>query len=121
MTYDYLEAVKNDVREYIENEIDLKDFTREELEEKLNNDLWNMDSITGNASGSYTFNSYEAGENLNGNWDLLADALDEFGDTSTNAFRKGPEWCDVTIRCYLLNQAIREVLDEMDEKDFKEE
>jgi hypothetical protein len=121
MTYDYLKAVKDDVREYIENEIDLKDFTRDELEEKLNDDLWNNDSVTGNASGSYTFNSYEAGENLNGNWDLLADALDEFGDTSSNVFRQGPEYADVTIRCYLLSKAIREVLDDMDEKDFKEE
>ena len=121
MVYDYLEAVKEDVREYIENEIDLKDFTREELEEKLNDDLWADDSVTGNASGSYTFNSYEAGKNLNGNWDLLADALDAFGDTAANALEKGPEYADVTIRCYLLSQAIREVLDDMDEKDFKEE
>lgn len=118
---DYLEAVKEDVREYIENEIDLKDFTRDELEEKLNNDLWANDSVTGNASGSYTFNDYKAQENLAGNWDLVADALEEFGETSVDAFRKGAEWCDVTVRCYLLAQAIREVLDDMDEKDFKEE
>lgn len=117
--YDYLEAVKNDVKEYIDNNINVADYTRDELEEKLNDDLFNEDSITGNASGSYTFNSYEAGENLNGNWDLVADALDAFGDTSSNVFRQGPEYADVTIRCYLLSQAISEVLDDMDEEDFK--
>lgn len=121
MAYNYLEAVKDDVREYIENEIDLKDFTRDELEEKLNDDLWTKDSVTGNASGSYTFNSYKAQENLVGNWDLVADALEEFGDTSVDAFRKGAEWCDVTIRCYLLNQAISEVLDEYSDDEFAEE
>ena len=38
--YNYLEAVKEDVREYINNEIKLLDFSSlEELEEKLNDDL----------------------------------------------------------------------------------
>lgn len=118
--YDYLEAVKNDVKEYIDSNINVADYTRDELEEKLNDDLFTEDSVTGNGSGSYTFSSYQAGENLNGNWDLLADALDSFGDTS-NILREGPETADVTVRCYLLSQAIGEVLDDMDEKDFKEE
>lgn len=35
--YDYLQTVKEDVKEYIDNEIDLGDFEdREELEERLN-------------------------------------------------------------------------------------
>ena len=33
-----------------------------------------------------------------------------------NAIEKGAEWCDVTIRCYLLGQAISEVLDDMEEE-----
>lgn len=28
---------------------------------------------------------------------------------------KGAEWCDVTIRCYLVGEAIRNVLDELEE------
>lgn len=56
--YNYLEAVKEDVREYINNEIKLLDFSSlEELEEKLNDDLWINDNVTGNASGSYYCNS----------------------------------------------------------------
>lgn len=53
--YDYLNAVIDDVREYIAEEIDLAEWkgNRDGLEEKLNDDLWTTDSVTGNASGSY--------------------------------------------------------------------
>lgn len=114
--YNYLESVKEDVKEYIDNEINLKDFTdREELEQKLNDDLWVCDSVTGNASGSYYCNSWKAEEVLAHNWDLLAEAMKEFG-CEVDLLEKGAEWADVTIRCYLLGQAIGEVLDEMEEE-----
>ena len=55
MEYNYLEAVKDDVREYIEDEIDFTDYgTIEDLEQFLNDELFINDSVTGNASGSYT-------------------------------------------------------------------
>lgn len=59
MKYNYFEAVKSDVTEYIENEIDFSDWTenRDGLEEELNDDLWICDSVTGNASGSYFCNT----------------------------------------------------------------
>ena len=114
--YNYLENIKADVKEYIDNEINLKDFSdREELEEKLNEDLWTCDSVTGNASGSYYCNSWKAEEALAHNWDLLAEAMKEF-DCEVDLLEKGAEWADVTIRCYLLGQAISEVLDEMEEE-----
>ena len=116
MTYNYLESIKEDVKEYIDNEITLKDFTdREELEQKLNDDLWAEDSVTGNASGSYYCNAWKAEESLAHNWDVLEEALAEFG-CEGNPIEKGAEWCDVTIRCYLLGQAIAEVLEEMEEE-----
>lgn len=72
MAYDYREAVKDDVLEYINNEINFEDFdTLEELEEHLNEVLFTEDSVTGNASGSYTFSTYEAEENICHNLDLL--------------------------------------------------
>lgn len=117
--YNYLENVKEDVRSYIEENIDLKDYTQEELEEKLNEDLFVEDSVTGNASGSYTFSTYEAEENLCHNMDLLQKALEEFG-CGIEYLEKGVEACDVTIRCYLLGRAIAEVLEEYNEKDFAE-
>ena len=114
--YNYLENIKADVKEYIDNEINLKDFSdREELEEKLNEDLWICDSVTGNASGSYYCNSWKAEEALAHKWDLLAEAMKEFG-CEVDLLEKGAEWADVTIRCYLLGQAIGEVLDEMEEE-----
>lgn len=114
--YNYLENIKADVKEYIDNEINLKDFSdREELKEKLNDTLWTEDSVTGNASGSYYCNSWKAEEALAHNWDLLAEAMKEFG-CEVDLLEKGAEWADVTIRCYLLGQAIGEVLDEMEEE-----
>lgn len=115
--YNYLEAVTEDVREYIRHEVDLAKWKgdRDGLEEKLNDDLWTVDSVTGNGSGSYTFNAYQAEENLCHNWDLLAEALDEFG-SDTDIIRQGAEALDVTIRCYLLRQAIAEALDELEEE-----
>ena len=114
--YNYFEAVKNDIREYLENEIDLADWEgqRYELEEALNDDLWTVDSVTGNASGSYTFNTWKAEENLAHNLDLLAEALDAFGCDNSYLLNNGAEAADVTIRCYLLSQAIAEVLDELE-------
>jgi hypothetical protein len=48
--YNYLEAVKEDVKNYIDSEINFTDFdSLEELEEKLNDELWTEDSVTGNA------------------------------------------------------------------------
>ena len=116
--YNYLEAVTSDVLDYIKEEINLDEWkgNREGLEEKLNDELWTVDSVTGNASGSYTFNTWEAEENLAHNWDLLAEALDEFGQDGTDVLRQGAEVMDVTIRCYLLGQAIAEALDELEEE-----
>ena len=122
-TYNYMEAVADDVRDYIENEIDLTEWkgNRDGLEEKLNDDLWVCDSVTGNASGSYYCNSWKAEEALAHNWDLLAEALTQFGQDGTDVLKEGAEVMDVTIRCYLLGQAIAEVLDDLEEELAEEE
>lgn len=117
--YNYLESIKEDVKEYIENEITLSDYEdREELENALNDDLWIDDSVTGNGSGSYTFNSYKAKEYLEGNEDLVREMCNEFcvdAQTIADKFlNEDYEYFDVSIRCYLLGQAINEVLDEME-------
>ena len=113
--YNYMEAMKEDIKEYIDNEVNLKDFSdKDELEEKLNEDLWVADSVTGNASGSYYCNSWKAEEAICHNLDLLGEAMSEFG-CEADLLEKGAEWADVTIRCYLLGQVIGEVLDDMEE------
>lgn len=122
-TYDYRKSVRNDVLEYIENEITLSDWAgrREELEEYLSETLWTEDSVTGNASGSYTFSRYKAEENLCHNLELLGDALEKFGGEYRKALESGAEYCDVTIRCYLLSESISAALDELQENGKLEE
>ena len=126
MKYDYLEAMKSDVLDYIREEVNASEFLdREDLENKLNDDLFINDSITGNASGSYTFNSYTAKEYVFDNIDLLNEAITEFCEDDVigeKFLNEEWEWMDVTIRCYLLGQAISEALDDMeDELTFAEE
>lgn len=116
----YLNMIEDDVREWINENIDLDDYkgNRDALEEKLNDELPDDDSVTGSASGSYYCNAYKAEEDIANHWDLLAEALGEFGDNITAVMEvldKGAEWCDVTIRCYLVGEAISSVLDEFEE------
>lgn len=115
--YNYRMAMLKDVEDYVDNEINLEEWrgNREGLEEHLNDVLWCEDSVTGNASGSYTFNTYQAEEYICHNLDILADALDEWG-IDENPFAKGAEWCDVTIRCYLLSEIIEMTLDGLAEE-----
>ena len=111
--YNYRDAVENDVTQYIEDNINLDEFrSRDELEEYLQDALWVCDEVTGNASGSYTFNAWRAEENLCHNWDILEEALSEFCDTFDPS--RGAEYYDVTIRCYLLGEAIAKALDHTD-------
>lgn len=124
--YDYREAVKNDVMEYIKNNYTTEEIkenlsysrAKENFMEKLHDDMWIEDSVTGNASGSYTFNAYKAEEYICHNMELLKEALEEFG-CSIDYLEKGAEACDVTIRCYLLYGAISEALEEL-ENDMEE-
>lgn len=125
--YDYREAMTEDVKEWIKENIDLTEWTedKEGLEQQLNDDLWTADSVTGNGSGSYTFNRVQASLYVLDNMDLLQKAINEFAtDPATvgdKFISEDWEWFDVTIRCYLLWSVISDVLDEMEENgDFDE-
>lgn len=117
--YNYRDAICEDIREYIKYHYDA-DELREEMsdldrfEEYLNDELFVDDSVTGNASGSYFFSTWKSEEAICHNYDLLGEAMNEFC-CEPNDLSKGAEWADVTIRCYLLNQCIHEVLDEIEE------
>ena len=115
--YNYLKEVTNDAKAAILENMDMWEWhNREELEENANDWLWTADEVTGNASGSYTFNTWKAEENLCHNMDELEDACNEFGQDIGEAVKQGAEYCDVTIRCYLLSQAISDALDELEEE-----
>ena len=109
--YNYLELIKEDVKSFIEaNNITVTVDNREEIEEQLNDELCNDDDITGNETGSYFCNTNSAAEAIAYNWDLLAEALEDFGYEN---IKNGANCCDVLIRCYLLPQAISEVIEEI--------
>ena len=129
MNYNYLEAMTEDIKDYIRNdaELDANDllYNRSDLEEKLHDDLWVNDSVTGNASGSYFCNTYKSKECVLDNMDLLKEMCQEFGTGAETIGQKFLddewEWMDVSIRCYLLGQAISEALDEIEEELTDEE
>lgn len=119
LKYDYYQVMKMDILAYIDEE-----YTTEEVKkhladmgsfyEKLYDDLWVCDSVTGNASGSYTFSKWKAEENICHNMDILRDALSEFCGDYADALNHGAEFCDVTIRCYLLGSVLDEVLNDLE-------
>ena len=125
MYYNYREAMKEDILEYIKDNYttdeirDNLETDRDGWEQDLNDALWVEDSVTGNASGSYTFNTWKAKEYVSENMDLLNEAMDEFcTETRTIAehfLNEDWEWFDVSIRCYLLSSALSEALDEIEE------
>ena len=121
--YNYLENVINDAKQAILENLNYWSFTdREELEENANDWLWTADEVTGNGSGSYTFNREAAKEYVtrsDDGMDTLRDAVREFDceHEAFSAFMEGNwEYFDVTIRCYLLGQAISAAIDELEEE-----
>lgn len=109
--YDYLKAETDDVIEYIkENDIDPSTVDPD----SLNDLLYDEDSVTGNGSGSYTFNTVQAEQNLVGNWDLLKACTGN--DPDFNLLKEGPEAADVIIRCVGLGCAIDEALRKLNKK-----
>ena len=118
--YDYRGHMRDDIHDYI-MERTPEELVRQygpdmdDIWDGLNDELWTADSVTGNASGSYYCNSWRAEEALCHNWNLLADALDEF-DGDRDILRQGPEACDVSIRCYLLGECLSDVLEELEEE-----
>lgn len=117
----YLEMVKEDVLDYIRTEgIEWDEDTRDDIEQELNDDLWTVDSVTGNGSGSYTFNSYKAREYVLDDPDTIREALSEFcvpaDEIGEKFLNEEWEYLDVTARCYVLGQAIAEAMDEIEEE-----
>ena len=119
MMYNYLKEMKKDIVAFLDDEFE-RCFSQaesvEEFKDELNEILWTNDSITGNASGSYTFSSYQAQLYVTENLDLLRETVATFDTPAEEVgkrFLDGDwEWFDVSIRCYLLPQAIEEVVEE---------
>lgn len=116
--YNYYEEVKQSIEDIINDEAYYLNIEAvlpndlEEYEEVLNDELWNEDAVTGNASGSYYCNSYKAEEALINNLSLASEALQEFGYNNIDVLDKGAEWLDVIIRCYVLPSCIAEYIED---------
>lgn len=123
--YDYRQAITADILEVIHDEFSYEDICealkdRECFAEQLNCLLWCSDRVTGNASGSYTFNRWQAKKYVVDGMDELTEALYEFGTSSETIAEKfldeSWEYFDVTIRCYLLGECIAAALEELEDE-----
>lgn len=112
---DMIQAVENAIVQnyYLEDREDIEEFII-----RLNDDLWDDDSVTGNGSGSYTMNRAMALANIQGDpeaFDYIREAVEAFGtpaeEISKRFLSEDWEYFDVTIRCYLLSAAILAAVD----------
>lgn len=120
MFNNYTEAVTADAVEYIRDNYTAEEIAeamtdRDEFAEQLNDEMWIADEVTGNASGSYTFDRMKAREYVLHDIAAVRLALREFAtpaDTIAEKFlAEDWEYFDVTARCYVLGQAIDAALD----------
>ena len=117
--YDYREAMADDIKNAIEDNAEfwgLAEMTAEEAVELLTDKLWIFDAVTGNGSGSYTFNRASAKECVLDNMELCVEAFKEFCAVEQFAEKianEDWEFLDVTIRCYLLSEMVESVVNEM--------
>jgi len=120
MFTNYTEAVTADAVEYIHDNYTAEEIAealtdRDEFAENLNDEMWVADEVTGNASGSYTFDRMKAREYVLHDIAAVRLALREFAtpaDTIAEKFlAEDWEYFDVTARCYVLGQAIEAALD----------
>ena len=102
--YNYFEVTKEGVKDFIA----MSGITDSK---KLLDKLFARNDITGNVSGSFYGNRWDAEVALAHNFDLLCAALQEYDVP----FEDDPEKIDVAIRCFILPEVIDSVLAEMEE------
>ena len=118
--YNYKEQIRADVKEWIEdNKEQIEGLYRHDAYEVVYDSCWVDDSVTGNASGSYTFSRWEARQNFFNDEDSeeYIDQMIEDGFTCRESVGRAvqeSQWelLDVSIRCWLLCDAVSDVLDE---------
>lgn len=116
---DYIEELENDIKDVISIEFEedeLKKMTESDFFSKIELlDLFNRDDVTGNASGSYEFNAWKAEENICHMWNEIQDMIEE-GFITIERLQYGAEGIDVALRCYFLNEALENIISEMEAK-----
>ena len=98
---DYIEETRTNARAAI---VELLTYDHNMDHDDIYDSLFTDDSVTGNGSGSFTFNTYKAQENVADLiWDDdFIDVLHEYGYESVPV-EQGPEALDVIARCLALS------------------
>lgn len=119
MGYNYREEMVKDIKKYIvDNYMEPEPgMTRDEYEERLSDELWDIDEITGNGGMYYADEDTCAGYVGYGLIDLI-DALEEFGFDFTHdmmdAFRAAPaRYLDCLVRTHILYECVSKAVDEL--------
>lgn len=111
----YYEQVLADGKDFIDENIeDMFDYTFDDMLD----DMFVSDSVTGNASGSYTFNTNRAIQNVS---EAISDPqiayiLDSIIDCDIRDYLDNPEALDVSIRCAMLYEVAGELEEYYDDK-----
>lgn len=114
--YDYHEAMIADIKEYLsDNNIEITDSNKEELEEELYDELWDEESITGNGPFGYASEEECKTFIMNVSTPIIADILREYDvsyNTLLNALQEENiyRFLDSHIRCYYLGECLSQVL-----------
>lgn len=113
--YNYLEHMKKDIIDYIyDMKIDTNKST-DDLYEYLYDQLWAEDDVTGNGAYGYFKDEDKAKAAVIDNMDILKDAIVNFCISPEEIIKHLFDWdyWDITIRCYLLSNAITDVMEDM--------
>lgn len=112
---DYYQQVKNDAIAAIDEQFDNGYWNADTQWDIAYDNLFCGDTITGNASGSYTFNAYQARQNVaDAIWDeRILDALLDMGvdghAVAQYLHDNDPEGLDVCIRCAMLGEVYSDI------------
>lgn len=111
MKYRYIPTMVEDIKSAVSYDPELEreeDESDDDYADRLYEALI-VSGVTGNESGSYTYNSTEAMGFVADNWDLMVEAYEQMALEAKIA-DFDPETADVVIRCYLLGEAIAEYI-----------
>lgn len=122
-TYNYYEAVREDVINAVTNDYSgyYTEIIKNQLEmggdswdvaNALCDAMWLDDSITGKSIGSYWCNAWKAEEAIAHNWDLIREIASAFCIDSP-VINFSAKATDVSIRCYLLNSVLCDLVDKL--------
>lgn len=112
----FLDEVRDDLKQMIIDNYPTRKALEEADRDTIYDEAFITDSVTGNGSGSYYFNTEKSRENVMNNEEVVEEMIDEFGVDMKEHWNDW-EFLDVSCRCYLLEQVdIEEVIQEIKEE-----